>query len=336
MKRLVTIALLTLAGPWSARSQVLINGAGATFPYPIYSRWFDEFHRLRPNALINYQSVGSGAGMRQLRAGVLDLGASDMPLPDAEVAKFTNGVLHIPTVIGAVVPTYHLPGVKKELNFTPAALAGVFSGRITQWNDGEIAACNRDVKLPAVAIVVVHRSDGSGTTFIFSDFLSRNDPEWKNTMGAGTALAWRTGIGARGNEGVAGIVQQIPYSLGYVELVYAEQNRMTFGRVRNSSGKFVKADIESMRAAAAGSARSMPDDFRVSIVDSPGPEAYPIASYTWLLTPLRIPDARKRRIVTDFLKWMLAAGQRMAEPMGYAPLPVSVAAKALQACDRIR
>jgi phosphate transport system substrate-binding protein len=336
MKRLLTVACLALACLSLASSQVLINGAGATFPYPIYARWFDEFHRLRPDALINYQSVGSGAGMRQLRAGVLDLGASDMPLPDAELAKFPNGVLHIPTVIGAVVPTYHVPGVRKELNFTPAALAGVFSGRITQWNDEEIAGVNRDVKLPGEKIVVVHRSDGSGTTFAFSDFLSKSDPDWRRTMGAGTALAWPTGIGARGNEGVAGIVQQTPYSLGYVELIYAKQNRIPFGRVRNSSGKFVKAGIESMRAAAAGSARAMPEDFRVSIVNSPDPEAYPIASYTWLLTPLRIPDARKRRIITDFLKWMLAAGQRMAEPMGYTPLPASVAAKALQACDRIR
>ncbi len=319
-----------------ALSQVLINGAGATFPYPIYARWFDEYHRLHPDALLNYQSVGSGAGLRQLRAGVLDLGASDMPLTDADAALFPNGVLHFPTVIGAVVPIYNIPGVSKELNFSTETLAGILSGTIVNWNDPALAAVNPGVRLPDAGIAVVHRSDGSGTTYVLSDFLSKTSPEWQAAVGRGTSLRWRTGIGAKGNEGVAGIVKQMPFSFGYVELIYAVQNRMTYGRVRNSSGKFIKAAAASIRLAAASVANSMPADFRVSITNPPDQDAYPIASYTWLLTPARIADPEKRRIIVDFLKWMLLQGQSMAETLGYAPLPQAIATKARAALDRLR
>jgi phosphate transport system substrate-binding protein len=332
--RAAGIILAALSHP--AFCQVLINGAGATFPYPIYARWFDEFHRLRPGALINYESVGSGAGMRQLLAGVLDLGASDMPLSDADAARFPNGVLHIPTVVGAVVPAYNIPGIRKELNFSQEALSGILLGKITKWNDRELAAANPGVRLPNAQIVVVHRSDGSGSTFILSEFLSKTSEEWKSAVGVGASLRWRTGIGAKGNEGVAGIVHQMPFSLGYVELVYAEQNRMTYGRVRNSSGRYIRAGMSSIKLAAATVANSMPGDFRVSITNPAGGGAYPIASYTWLLTPARIPDPEKRRIIVDFLRWMLSSGQPMAEAMGYAPLPKPVAAQALSACGNIR
>ncbi len=327
-------ALFALVCP--ALCQILINGAGATFPYPIYTRWFDEFHRLHPEALINYQSVGSRAGLRQLQAGVLDLGASDMPLSDADAARFPQGVLHFPTVVGAVVPVYNLPGVGRELNFAGETLAGILLGRINRWNAPEVASANPGVRLPDAQIIVVHRSDGSGTTYILSDFLSKISPEWRNAVGTGSSLRWRTGIGARGNEGVAGIVQQTPYAFGYVELIYAEHNRMAYGRVRNSSGRFVKAGTLGMTSAAAMVANAVPDDFRVSITNAPGKDAYPIASFTWLLTPARIPDVQKRRIIVDFLRWALTRGQPIADALGYAPLPQPVAAKAIKACENIR
>ncbi|MBZ5585042.1 MAG: phosphate ABC transporter substrate-binding protein PstS, partial [Acidobacteriia bacterium] len=246
--RIAAVILAALSPP--AHAQALINGAGATFPFPIYARWFDEYHRLRPDALINYQSVGSRAGMRQLQAGVLDLGASDMPLSDADAADFPNGLLHFPTVVGAVVPVYNVPGVSKELNFSAEALSGIFMGRIAKWNDPEMVKANPGVGLPGTAIVVVHRSDGSGTTYILADFLTKASPKWKDAVGRGTSLRWRTGIGAKGNEGVAGIVHQTPFSFGYVELIYAEQNRMTYGRVRNPAGRFVKAGMAGMKSAA--------------------------------------------------------------------------------------
>lgn len=331
--RASVLILMMLSG--AAPCQVLINGAGATFPYPLYARWIDEFHKLHPEALINYQPVGSGAGMRQLQAGVLDLGASDMPLSDADVARFPKGVLHIPTVVGAVVPAYNLPGVTKELNFPPKVLADILLGRITSWNAPDLVAANPGVRLPDATIFVVHRSDGSGSTYILSDFLSKISAEWKNEVGSGTSLRWRTGIGAKGNEGVAGIVHQTPFSLGYVELVYAEMNRMAYGRVQNSAGRFMKADSFSIRAAANSVVRSMPDDFRISITNSPDRNAYPIASYTWLLAPARIEDAERRKIIVTFLRWALSRGQTMTDTLGYAPLPPPVAAKALAACNKI-
>jgi phosphate transport system substrate-binding protein len=319
-----------------ALAQVLVNGAGATFPYPIYARWFDEFHRLHPSALINYQSVGSGAGIRQLKAGVLDLGASDMPLNDSDGALSSKGLLHFPTVVGAVVPIYNIPKLTKDLDFTPEALAGIMLGLITKWDDPKLIELTHRSHLPSQEIVVVHRTDGSGTTYILSDYLSKTNSVWKSTMGMGTSLRWPAGIGAKGNEGVAGMVKQTPFSFGYVELVYAVQNRLTYGRVRNAAGRFIKADLASIRAAAGASASSMPDDFRISITDAPGRDAYPMASYTWLLTPVHIPDPVKKRIIVDFLRWMVLHGQRMAEELGYARLPDGVAPKVLKACDRIQ
>src|SRR5204863_534743 len=248
-------------------AQVLVNGAGASFPYPIYARWFDEFHRLHPSALINYQSVGSGAGIRQLKAGVLDLGASDMPLNDSDAAMSAKGLLHFPTVLGAVVPIYNIPRLTKDLDFTPEVLAGIMLGQITRWDDPKLIELTHRFHLPSEEIVVVHRSDGSGTTYILSDYLSKTNSVWKSSMGRGTSLRWQVGIAAKGNEGVAGMVKQTPYSFGYVELVYAVQNRLTYGRMRNAAGRFIRADLASIRAAAAASASSMPDDFRISITD---------------------------------------------------------------------
>jgi phosphate transport system substrate-binding protein len=316
-------------------AQVLINSAGATFPYPIYARWFDAFYRLHPDAQINYQSVGSGFGIRQLDAGVLDFGASDRPLSDAELARSRNGVLHLPTVIGAVVPVYNIPRLGRELNFTAAILAGIFSGRITIWDDALLAQANRGVRLPAAPITVVHRSDASGTTYIFTDFLSRAGVGWDPRLPS-TSHQWRTGFGARGNEGVAGMVKQTPFSIGYAEHIYAAQNQISYGRVQNAAGRFVRADSASIRAAAESLAARMPDDFRVSIVDAPGKNAYPIASYTWLLIPATIRDPAKRQIVVSFLRWMLTDGQRMAEPLGYAPLPARVVERAQKSCSGIR
>lgn len=323
---------------WSgaaAPAQKLVNGAGATFPYPIYAKWFDEYRKIRPDAQINYQSIGSGGGIRQLMAGTVDFGASDSPMTDEQLSKAKDPVLHFPTVLGAVVPVYNVPGVSQELNFTPEALAGILLGKIRTWNDQEIAKVNPGIKLPGAAIVPVHRSDGSGTTFVWTDFLSKTSPEWKSRVGAGTAVSWPAGLGAKGNEGVAGLVKQTPNSIGYVELVYALQNRMRYGRVRNAGGAFIKADVASVTAAAEGAARTMPDDFRVSITNAPGKNAYPISSFTWLLIPSNIADPKKRDIITGFLKWMLGPGQKMAEPLGYAPLPAPVVKKETAAIARI-
>lgn len=324
-----TGVLLALPLVGAALAQVLISGAGATFPYPIYARWFDEYHRLHPAERITYQPIGSGAGLRQLEAGAVDFAASDCPIRDAKIP-----ILHFPTVLGAVVPIYNLTGLDAELNFTPEALAGIFLGTIRRWDDPELARLNPGVALPADEIAVVHRSEASGTTFVWSDFLSKASPAWRNGPGAGMSLAWRVGIGARGNEGVAGLVKQTHHAIGYVELAYAVQNRLAYGRVRNTAGVFVKADSRSI-AAAANSVRDVPDDLRMSITGAPGADAYPVASFTWLLTPVRIADPRRREIVAGFLRWMLVSGQRMAEGPGYAPLPARVTDKALRAVARI-
>lgn len=309
--------------------RLLINGAGATFPYPIYSKWFNEYHKLHPNIEINYQSIGSGGGIRQLLSGTVDFGASDMPMTTEMLAQARTKILHFPTVLGADVPTYNLSGVSQQLRFTPEALAGVFLGTIKQWNDPQLAHLNPGLKLPAHEIVIVHRSDGSGTTFVWTDYLSKVSPEWKSKVGASTAVNWPTGLGAKGNEGVSGLVEQTPYSLAYVELVYALQNKLTYGIVRNAAGNFIKPDLESVTAAAAGVAPNMPGDFRVSITNAPGANAYPISSFTWMLIPQSIPDAGKRDAIKNFLHWMLTDGQRMVQPLGYAPLPEQVKSKEL-------
>jgi phosphate transport system substrate-binding protein len=315
---------------------VLVNGAGATFPYPIYAKWFDEYHKLHPDIQINYQSIGSGGGLRQLISGTVDFGASDSPMTDEQARQMKVKVLHFPTVLGAVVPTYNIPGVTQELKFTPEALAGIMLGTVKKWNDPRLAKTNPGAKLPADDIVTVHRSDGSGTTFVWTDYLAKVSPEWKSRVGSGNSVNWPAGLGAKGNEGVAGLVKQTPHSFGYVELVYAVQNKMAYGQVQNSSGEFVKADLASVTAAARSVAANMPDDFRVSIANPPGRDAYPIASFTWLLVPSAIENPVKRSAITGFLGWMLADGQKMTEALSYAPLPAEVIAKETSAIAQIQ
>jgi phosphate transport system substrate-binding protein len=339
MKRNVVVVslLLVLAATARAQSnQVLINAAGATFPYPIYSKWFDVYHTQHPNIQINYQSQGSGAGIRQLLAGTVDFGASDLPMSDDQLSQAKFKILHFPTVLGAVVPTYNIAGVTSELNFTQKALAGIYLGTITKWNDPEIAKANSRVNLPDADIVVVHRSDGSGTTFIWTDFLSKVSEDWKNKVGNGGSVNWPVGLGGKGNEGVTGLVKQTPDSIGYIELIYAVQNNVPYGKVQNASAKFVKADLAGVTAAAAGAAREMPDDFRVSIANAPGPTAYPVSSFTWLLIPAQIHDPAKRDAIKDFLKWMLNDGQGYNEGLSYARLPKPILAKELKAISLIQ
>jgi phosphate transport system substrate-binding protein len=326
----VTLTELAPASPLPVPDRILLNAAGATFPYPIYSKWFTEYNRLHPDIEINYQSIGSGGGIRQLQAGTVDFGASDMPLNDQMLNDFKFKVLHFPTVLGAVVPTYNIQGVTQELNFTPDALAGIFLGKITKWNDPVLARANQGVPLPADDIVVVHRSDGSGTTFVWTDYLSKVSKDWETGVGKNASVNWPVGLGGKGNEGVAGLVKQTPGAIGYVELIYAVQNQIPYGRVRNSAGVFVKAQLSSVTAAAAGVAKGMPEDFRVSITDAPGKGAYPICSFTYLLIPAKIQDATKAKVVKDFLRWMLNVGQQDAEPLTYARLPKEVVAKELK------
>ena len=334
------LAVLGLTMAVTAQSALLINGAGATFPYPIYSKWFDEYHKLHSDIQINYQSVGSGAGIKQVTEGTVDFGASDGPMNDEQLKAFQDkhgfGILHFPTVLGAAVPTYNIPGVSAALNFTSEALAGIFLGKVTKWNDAAIAGANKGVNLPGNDIVVVHRSDGSGTTYIWTDYLSKISDEWKNKVGKGTSVNWPVGLGGKGNEGVTGLIKQTPNSIGYVELIYAAQNNVPYGTVKNASGAFVKADLASVSAAAAASAKTMPDDFRVSITNAPGKTAYPIASFTWLLVPAKFSDAGKRDAAKGFLKWMLADGQSYAEQLSYAKLPKEVVAKETKALSSIQ
>jgi phosphate transport system substrate-binding protein len=313
-----------------------INGAGATFPYPIYSKWFSEYNKLHPNVRINYQSQGSGAGIRQLTSRTVFFGASDQPMKDEQLAAAPGPVLHFPTVLGAVVPVYNLAGISQELKFTGPLLADIVLGKVTKWNDPAIAQHNPGVTLPDQAITFVHRSDGSGTTFVWADYLAKVSPEFKSTVGADSSLKWPVGIGGKGNEGVAGMVSQTPGSLGYVELIYALQNNIAFGAVQNSDGQFVKASIESVTASAEGAASAMPADFRVSITNAPGAGAYPIASFTWILLYENPDDKAQARVMTDFMKWALTDGQNHARELGYAPLPKNVVDMELQALEKIR
>ncbi|MFZ0980177.1 MAG: phosphate ABC transporter substrate-binding protein PstS [Candidatus Acidiferrales bacterium] len=332
---LLAVCALALTAP-AQSGTVLLNAAGATFPYPIYSKWFDVYHTAHPNIQINYQSIGSGGGIRQVLAGTVDFGASDGPMTDDQLAQAKMKILHFPTVLGADVPSYNVPGVTGTLNFTQKALAGIYLGEITKWNDPEIAKANPGVKLPSDDIVVVHRSDGSGTTYIWTDFLSKASDEWKNKVGKATSVNWPVGLGGKGNEGVSGLVKQTPDSIGYIELIYALQNNIDFGTVQNSSGKFLKADLAGVTAAAAGAAKEMPDDFRVSITNAPGAAAYPISSFTWLLIPAQIQDPVKREAIKGFLKWMMTDGQGYNEALSYAKLPKPVVAKELKAIALIQ
>ncbi|MBZ5572233.1 MAG: phosphate ABC transporter substrate-binding protein PstS [Acidobacteriia bacterium] len=301
----------------------------------MYSKWFSEYHKAHPDVEINYQSIGSGGGIRQVLAGTVDFGASDGPMTDEQLSQAKIKILHIPTVLGADVPAYNIPGVTAELRFTPQALAGIFLGKITSWNDPAIAKENPGVKLPGDPIVVVHRSDGSGTTYIWTDYLSKVSPEWQSQVGKGTSVKWPVGLGGKGNEGVAGMVRQMQGAMGYIELIYAVQNNISYGVVKNSAGSFVKASLESV-TAAAGSVKSMPADFRVSITNAPGKDAYPISSFTWLLIPVQAKDASRGKILADFLNWMVDDGQRMTAQLTYAPLPESVATKVKAEIKQVR
>ncbi len=307
-----------------AASAQNINGAGATFPYPIYSRWFSEFAKVDSNVHINYQSIGSGGGIRQVSEGTVDFGATDGPMSDDQIKSAKIKTIHIPTVLGAVVPVYNLPGLNKELNFSPDVIADIYLGKISKWNDPRLAKDNPGVNLPGDAILPVYRSDGSGTTYIFTDYLSKVSPEWSQKVGKNTSVKWPTGIGQKGNEGVAGMVRQSPHSFGYVELIYAAQNKMPFGAVRNASGKFVKASTDGVTEAAAAAAKSMPADYRVSITNAQGSASYPIASFTWLLIPVQATDPAKAKAMQAFLTWMLDHGEAEAATMTYAPLPKAV------------
>jgi len=323
MRRLTLLVCLMLCAAFAAAQN--LNAAGATFPYPIYSKWFNEYHKLHPSVEINYQSIGSGGGIRQLAQGTVDFGASDMPLNDEKVKDIPQPILQLPTVLGSVVPAYNLPEVKNEIRFTPEILTGIFLGKITKWNDNTIASANPGAKFPDKPIVVIHRSDGSGTTFVWTDYLSKVSPEWKSSVGSNTSVNWPVGLGGKGNEGVAGLVRQMDGSIGYVELIYALQNSITFGPVKNASGQFVKASLESTTAAAE-SAKIPADDFRISITNASGKKAYPIASFTYLLVPKQWKDPAKKQVMVAFLDWMIKNGQGMVTELDYAPLPKAVAA----------
>ena len=313
-----------------------ITAAGATFPYPIYNKWFTEYNQLHPNVKINYQSIGSGGGIKQTTEGTVDFGASDMPMKDQQLAEAKVKVMHLPTVLGAVVPVYNIPGVSKELNFSGDAIADIYLGKITKWNDPRLVKDNPGANLPAHDILPVYRSDGSGTTFIFTDFLSKVNPEWKSKIGSDTSVKWPAGIGAKGNEGVAGMVRQSPYSFGYVELIYALQNKMAYVTVKNAAGKFLLGSPAGVTAAAAAAAKTMPADYRVSITNAPGAASYPISSFTYLLIPLKFADPAKGVAVKDFLTWMLDHGESEATEMDYAPLPAQVQAMERRTIETIK
>ena len=325
--------LLSLAVP--AVAQLQLNGAGATFPYPIYSKWFNEYIKVDPSVRFNYQSIGSGGGIKQISEQTVDFGATDSPMTDEQPKAAPGHIMHFPTVMGAVVLTYNVAGVPTGLKFTPQAIAGIFLGKITKWNDPELAGANPGVTLPKEDILVVHRSDGSGTSFIFTDYLSKVSTDWKAKVGSGTSVNWPVGLGGKGNEGVTGLVKQTPSSIGYVELIYALSNNLPFGDVENAAGKVVKPSLDSVTAAAAGAAANMPDDFRVSITNATGPDAYPISSMTWLLIYQKQKDAEKGKKIVAFLRWMMHDGQQYAPALFYAPLPKAVVAKEEEALTRV-
>ncbi len=327
----VVVSAFALTVGASAQS---LNGAGATFPNPIYSKWFYEFSQQKGGLKINYQPIGSGGGIRQVSDGTVDFGATDGPMTDEQMKSAKVKTMHIPTVLGAVVPVYNLKGVSKELNFSGDVIAAIYMGEIKNWNDPRIAKDNPGVNLPNDQIVPVYRSDGSGTTYIFTDYLSKVSGEFQTKVGKNTSVRWPTGIGQKGNEGVAGMVRQTPNSLGYVELIYALQNKMQFGTVKNASGKFVKASTEGVTEAAAN-VKSMPADYRVSITNAPGPNTYPISSFTWLLVPVKSADPAKGKVLAEFLEWMLEHGEAEAPSLSYASLPTAVQARVKQTIQQI-
>jgi phosphate transport system substrate-binding protein len=340
LTRRFATAAATLLAPVALAAQTQVTGAGASFPYPIYDKWFHEYSKAHPDAQINYQSIGSGGGIRQVTEGTVDFGASDGPMSEAQMNDFKTKrgteILHFPTVMGAVVPIYNLPGITATLKFTSAAIAGIYLGAITKWNDPQIAGQNKGVNLPNADIVVVHRSDGSGTSYVFTDYLSKVSPDWKAKVGTNSSPNWPVGLGGAQNAGVAGLVKQTSGAIGYVELIYAMQNSISFGSVQNAAGEFVTASLAGTTTAAAGAAANMPDDFRVSITNAPGKGSYPIATFTWLLVPAKIQDPAKKKIITDFLKWMLADGQGMTEALAYSKLPKEVVAKEVKAISKVQ
>jgi phosphate transport system substrate-binding protein len=329
------IGIAVLAGVTLA-AQNQINGAGATFPYPIYSKWFSEYNKLHPTVQINYQSIGSGGGIRQITARTVFFGATDGPMTPDQLLAAPGKILHFPTVLGADVPVYNIPGVSRSLKFTGPVLANIFLGTITKWNDPQITKLNPGVNLPGSDVTVVHRSDGSGTTYIWVDYLAKVSPDWKKRVGVATSVNWPVGVGGKGNEGVAGLVSQTPGSIGYVELIYALQNKISYGSVQNASGRFVEATTDSVTAAANEAAAKMPADFRVSITNAAGDAVYPISSFTWLLFYQDAKDKAQAKTMVDFMKWALTDGQKFAPDLGYAPLPKSVVEMEMKALQLIK
>ena len=325
-KTLAIVGLLALTMSF-AQAQKL-TGAGSTFDYPIFSKWFSEYSAAHPGVEINYQSIGSGGGIRQVTAGLVDFGASDGPMTDEQLAGSKVKLLHIPIVLGAVVPIFNVPGVS-DVKFSPAVLADIYLGKIETWNDPRIAADNPGVTLPGQKIIVVHRSDGSGTTYIFTDYLSKVSKEWGDGPGKGTSPSWPVGVGGKGNEGVAGLVRQLPGAIGYVELIYSLQNHISFGAIKNAAGNWVKGSIDGVTEAAA-SIKQMPADFRVSITNAPGATAYPISSFSWVLVPVKASDPAKGKVLMDLLSWIVTSGEQQASSLSYAPLPKSVAEKVIK------
>jgi phosphate transport system substrate-binding protein len=336
--RVLVVCAAMVLGPLLAgiaHSALLINGAGATFPYPIYSKWFDEYTKVDTSVKFNYQSIGSGGGITMLRNQTVDFGASDAPMNEEQLKQSPSPVLHFPSVMGAVVLAYNLPDVKQKLNLTGPVIADIFMGEIVKWSDPKIAKLNPGVTLPDDPIVTCHRSDGSGTSYIFSDYLTKVSPAWAKGVGKGTSLKWPVGLGAKGNEGVTGLVQQTPGAIGYIELIYAMKNDIPFAALQNHDGKWVNASLAGVTAAAAGAAANMPDDFRVSITDAPGADSYPISSFTWLLIYKNESDKVKGQAIVKFLKWCLTDGQQYAAPLDYAPLPAAVVQKELLQINQI-
>ena len=338
IKKLVAAAALTcLTGPALVAQTVQINGAGATFPAPIYTKWFDEYHKLHGNVQINYQPIGSGGGINQISHKTVFFGASDGPMTPEQMTAAQGGrILHFPTVLGGVVPIYNIPGFTGALKFTGPVLADIYLGKITKWNDPAIVKLNEGAKLPGTDITVVRRSDGSGTTYIWCDYLSKVSPEYKKRIGVATSVNWPVGVGGKGSDGVAGLVSQTPGAIGYAELIYALQNKIAYGAVQNMNGKFVQASLESVTAAAAAAARSMPADFRVSITNAPGDDVYPISSFTWLLLYQNPSDKAQARTMNEFVNWMLTEGQKYCKDLGYAPLPKNVVDMELKALATIK
>ncbi len=351
MKRLTLVPLLLIAiacggdkqkagSPANASTRsgsVDLTGAGATFPYPLYSKWFADYANAT-GIRINYQSIGSGGGIRQISEGTVDFGATDGPMRDDELAKAKGPILHIPTVLGADVVTYNVPGLTKPLNITGDVIADIFEGKIKKWNDPRIVALNPGAKLPSQDILVVHRSDGSGTTYVFTDYLTAVSPSWKAGPGKGKEVSWPVGLGGKGNEGVSGQVKQTPGAIGYIELAYAKQNNLPFAAIKNASGKFVLPSVDAVTAAAAATAANLPPntDYRISIVNAPGENAYPISSFTWLLVYQQQADSVKGRKLVDFLRWALTNGEKQASALDYAPLPESMVARLKQRIDSIK